>query len=68
MVRFKTDIIELIPTEATLTYNNVHNFQNGNGIVYGNSEKIEALYKTIFESKDEQIRLIKEMLEIKGKK
>lgn len=62
---FKSDILELIPTEAKLTYNNIHNFQNGNGIVYDNSEKLEQLYKQLLESKDEQIRLLKEMLDLK---
>ncbi len=62
---FKTDILELIPTEAKLTYNNVHNFQNGNGIVYDNSERVETMYKQLLEAKDEQIRLLKEMLDMK---
>jgi transcriptional regulator with XRE-family HTH domain len=61
----KVDLLELIPTEAKLTYNNVHSFQNGNGIVYDSTEKLEALYKQLLDSKDEQIRLLKEMIELK---
>ena len=66
---FKVDIIDLIPQDAVLTYNN-YKTHNGDAIVYRKetSEKLDEVYKKLLESKDEQIRLLKEMLDIKGKK
>jgi transcriptional regulator with XRE-family HTH domain len=59
---FKTDILELIPQDAVLTYNNVHSFENGNGVVYNTPEKLEDLYKKLLEAKDQQIESLKKLL------
>lgn len=62
---FGTDILELIPTEAKLTYNNIHNVHKGDGVVYNkeNIEKIEELYKKVIEAKDSQIESLKLLIE-----
>ena len=63
----KVDIIELVPQEASLTYNNIHNVHKGDGIVYNkeNVEKIEELYKQLIISKDQQIESYKLAIQAK---
>ena len=62
---FKSDILELIPQEAVLNYNNIHNCQTGNGVVYNNGEKLEELYKKLLDAKDQQIESLKQIIESK---
>lgn len=53
---FKVDIIDLIPQDAVLTYNN-YKTHNGDAIVYRKetSDKVEEVYKKLIDSKDKQI-------------
>lgn len=62
-----TDILELIPTEEKLTYNNIHNVHKGDGVVYKkkNNEKIVELYKKVLVAKDNQIVSFNQVIQSK---
>ncbi len=65
----KTDLLELVPSESILTYNNIHNIHKGDGIVYHKPdvEKIEDLYKRLLDAKDQQVESMRQLLAEKDK-
>jgi transcriptional regulator with XRE-family HTH domain len=63
----EVNLNELFSTDSFSIYNNYHT-HNGEGIVVNKqtSEKVQELYERLLKSKDEEIKLLRDRLEIKN--